>query len=48
METKNEKVKKIRKILLLKINDELKDILKYKSNIKIIQGINKKFTHFFF
>ena len=34
---KNEilKVKKIRKILLLRINDELKDILKNKSNIKI-------------
>lgn len=48
METKNEKVKKIRKILLLKINDELKDILKYKSNIKInsktIQEINKLYT----
>ena len=39
------KVKKIRKILLLRINDELKDIFKYKSNIKInsktISEINK-------
>ena len=32
---KNEKIKKIRRILLLKINEELKDILKYKSKIKI-------------
>ena len=48
METKNERVKKIRRILLLKINDELKDILKYKSNIKInsktIPEINKLYT----
>ena len=47
---KNEifKVKKVRKILLLKINDELKDILKYKSNIKInsktIPEINKIYS----
>ena len=47
---KNEifKVKKIRKILLLKINAELKDILKYKSNIKInsktIPEINKAYS----
>ena len=47
---KNEilKVKKVRKILLLRINDELKDILKYKSNIKInsktIPEINKLYT----
>ena len=47
---KNEilKVKKIRKILLVKINDELKDILKYKSNIKInsktIPEINKTYS----
>ena len=42
------KVKKIRKILLLRINDELKDIFKYKSNIKInsktISEINKLYT----
>ena len=48
MDNKNEKVKKIRKILLLKINDELKEILKYKSNIKInsrtIPEINKLYT----
>ena len=45
---KNEKVKKIRKILLLKINEELKDILKNKSNIKInsmtIPELNKLYT----
>ena len=42
------KVKKIRKILLLRINDELKDILKYKSNIKInsktISEMNKLYS----
>ena len=47
---KNEilKVKKIRKILLLRINDELKDILKNKSNIKInsktISEINQLYS----
>ena len=45
---KNEKIKKIRRILLLKINEELKDILKYKSKIKInsrtIPELNKLYT----
>ena len=45
---KNEKIKKIRRILLLKINDELKDILKNKSNIRInsktIPELNKLYT----
>ena len=42
------KRKKIRKLLLLKINDELKEISKYKSNIRInsktIQEINKLYN----
>ena len=42
------KRKKIRKLLLLKINDELKEISKYKSNIKInsktIQELNKLYN----
>ena len=45
---KNEKIKTIRRILLLKINEELKDILKYKSKIKInsrtIPELNKLYT----
>ena len=45
---KNEKIKTIRRILLLKINEELKDILKYKSKIKInsrtISELNKLYT----
>lgn len=45
---KNEKIKQIRKVLLLKVNEELKYILKYKSNIKInsrtIPEINKLYS----
>ena len=46
---KNEilKVKKIRKILLLRINDELKDILKNKSNIKINSKTISEITQFY-
>ena len=42
------KIKKVRRILLLKINDELKDILKKNSLIKInsktIPELNKLYT----
>ena len=51
MEEKNFEIlkrKRIRKLLLLKINDELKDIQKYKSNIRInsktIQEINQLYN----